>query len=282
MILVTGATGVVGRLVLDGLPVTVEARVLTRDPSKVAPRRRGVEVVQGDYGDEPSLAAALRGVRRALLVTNRVGGTDDAAFLRAARRAGVGQVVKVSSAAVLDAGATDAVTRWQRRSEQEVRASSLRWTLLRPRSFMTNTLAWADGVRAEGVVRALHGISANAGVDPRDVAAVAVLALTENGHEGRSYTLTGPEAISAVQQTELIGRAVGRRLEFVELTAEQARSALLRRHPPEVAEALLQSAGRQLAGAKVGVEPMVERLTGRPATPFRTWAVDHAARFRAA
>lgn len=146
---------------------------------------------------------------RAFLLTNRVGGDDDARFLRAARSAGVRHVVKVSAAAVADTDADDLVTRWQRANEDLLVNSGMRWTLLRPRAFMSNTLSWAPPIAAERVVRALYGTSVNACVDPRDVAAAAVCALTEDGHEGRIHTLTGPEPISAVEQTAQLARLLG-------------------------------------------------------------------------
>ncbi|MER6327279.1 NAD(P)H-binding protein [Streptomyces coelicoflavus] len=281
MILVTGATGTIGREALRMLPAGLPVRVMAREPSRVAPRDRATEVVAGDYGDTGSLERALAGVDRALLVTCRVGGDDDARFVRAARAAGVGHLVKVSAAAVADRGADDLVTRWQRANEDLLRDSGLRWTLLRPRSFMSNTLSWAASIAAERVVRGLYGTSVNACVDPRDVAAAAVCALTGDGHEGRVHTLTGPEPISAAEQTAQLGRLLGRPLRFEELSPRRARAVLCRRHPEAVAEALLASAERQQAGAKAGVEDTVLRLTGRAARPYRTWAEDHLEAFGA-
>ncbi|MFI6093670.1 NAD(P)H-binding protein [Streptomyces sp. NPDC051218] len=279
MILVTGATGTVGRLVLEGLPAHRAVRVLARDPARVGPAREGVEVVRASYQDRTGLRQALTGVSRALLVTSRVAGDDDAAFLSAAREAGVRQVVKLSAAAVLDAGAQDLITRWQRDSEAALTSSGLGWTLLRPRSFMSNALSWAPSVRAENVVRALYGAAPNACVDPRDIADVAVRALTEDGHTGRAYVLTGPRALSAVEQTRQLGGVLGRPLRFEELEPAQARASLLRRHPEAVVEALLDSALRQRAGAKVQVLETVRAVTGAAPRPFLAWARDHAGAF---
>lgn len=279
MILVTGATGTIGRLTLARLPAHQPVRVLARKPERVAGLRPGVEVTQGDFGDEASLARALSGVRRALLITVDVTGEHDARFLHAARAAGVQHVVKITAAAVLDGLANDAITQWQRTAEHLLRTSGLAWTLLRPRSYMSNTLAWASTIRSEGLVRTLYGASANACVDPRDVADAAVRALTEDGHEAKAYTLTGPQPVSAAQQVEQLGGVLGRRLSLAELTVTQARAAWLRRYPEPVAEALLHSAGRQYCGAKVGVDPALEKLTGHPARPFSVWAADHAAYF---
>lgn len=279
MILVTGATGTVGREVVRGLPADAAVRVLARDPARVSGASSRAEIVHGDYGDPKSLADALRGVRSAFLVTNRVGGDQDACFLRAARSAGVRHVVKLSAAAVEDCRADDLITRWQRGNEDLLRESGMEWTLLRPRSFMSNTLSWAASIRSEHVVRALYGSSANACVDPRDIADVAVRALTEPGHAGRAYTLTGPRAITAVEQTAQLAGLLGRPLRFEELGPDQARALLGKRHPAPVVEALLHSALRQRDGAKARVENTVAELAGRPARSFRAWAGNHLAAF---
>ncbi|MFI8263566.1 MULTISPECIES: SDR family oxidoreductase [unclassified Streptomyces] len=280
MILVTGATGTIGNTVIRHLPAGLAVRVMSREPARVTGASATAEIVRGDYGDPPSLARALDGVRTALLVTSRVG-DDDERFVRAARSAGVRHVVKLSAAAVEDAGAQDLITRWQRANEELLRGSGMRWTLLRPRAFMSNTLSWAPSIRSDDVVRALYGASANACVDPRDVAQVAVRALTEEGHAGRSYTLTGPEAISAAEQTAHLSELLGRPLRFEELPLERARAAMCRRHPSELAEALLDGAERQRAGAKAAVDATLPALLARPAGSFRRWAGDHLSAFAA-
>jgi uncharacterized protein YbjT (DUF2867 family) len=279
MILLTGATGTIGAETLRQLPGTAAVRALTRDPGRLSGTRAGVEVAVGDYGDPASLAAALRGVRTALLVTSRVDAGDDAAFLAAARTAGVRRVVKLSAASVEDPLADDAVTRWQRESEELLRDSGLGWTLLRPRAFMSNTLSWSGSVRAEGVVRALYGRAPNACVDPRDVAAVAVAALLGADHDGRVHTLTGPEPVTAEQQTQRLSQVIRSPLRFEELTVVAARAALCARYPRWIAEALLHSAERQRDGAKAGVTDTVAAVTGRPARSFADWAADHRAAF---
>ena len=283
VVLVTGATGTVGGEVVRALPARLPAglgvRVMARDPARAAAMFPGVEAVAGDYTDPPSLASALRGVRTAFLVTARVEGDDDAAFVAAARAAGVRRVVKLSAAAVLDPGADDLITRRQRAGEETLRGCGLEWTLLRPRAFMSNSLSWAASVRRERTVRALYGSAPNACVDPRDIAEVAARALTEEGHAGHAYTLTGPQALTAVEQTRALGRLLGIPLRFEELTLSQARTALAARFPPPLVEALLASAERQRAGAKAHVDNTVHTLTGHPARTFHDWARDHIEAF---
>ncbi|MEU3723882.1 SDR family oxidoreductase [Streptomyces sp. NPDC031705] len=279
MILVTGATGTVGRELLKRLGPDLPVRVMAREPARVADAPRTAETVRADYDDPASLARALEGVDRVFLVTSRVGRDDDARFLRLARSAGVRHVVKLSAAAVADERADDLITRWQRDNEELLRGSGMEWTLLRPRSFMSNTLSWASSIRSEGVVRALYGESVNSCVDPRDIAEVAVRTLTQPGHTGRAYTLTGPQAVSAAGQTAQLAELLGRPLRFEELEPGQARAMWAARHPEPVVEALLGSAERQRRGAKSGVEDTVEELAGRPAGSFREWAADHLSAF---
>lgn len=275
MILVTGATGTVGRQVARRLATHHPVRLLTRRPEQITVTGTVVEVARGDYADEDSLRRALYGVRAAFLVTNRVTEADDARFLAAARGAGVRHVVKLSAASVRDAQAQDFITRWQRRNEEALRSSGLDWTILRPRAFMSNTLSWRASIRRDRVVRGLHGTSANACVDPRDVAEVAVHALTGPGHENRTYTLTGPRAITAAEQTATLARVLGLPLRFEELGVDEARAELLRHHPEPIATALLEGAARQLNGAKAQVENTVQEVTRRPPRSYDAWAVDH-------
>ncbi|WP_331749553.1 NAD(P)H-binding protein (plasmid) [Streptomyces sp. NBC_00984] len=278
MILVTGATGTIGREVVRRIPADLAVRIMARDPGRVTGASASAEIVPGDFLDPPSLVGVLCGVRTVFLVTNP-GRDDDGGFLRTARSAGVRHVVKLSAAAVADGRAEDLITRWQRRNEELLRGSGMEWTLLRPRAFMSNVLSWAGSIRSDDVVRALYGSSANACVDPRDVAEVAVRALTEDGHAGRVHTLTGPEAITAVEQTAQLAELLCRPLRFEELGPEQARTALGARYPADIVEALLESAERGREGSKAEVDGTVVGLLGRPAGTFRGWASDHLSAF---
>ncbi|MGQ4357745.1 NAD(P)H-binding protein [Streptomyces drozdowiczii] len=283
MILVTGATGTIGREVLRLLSAGQAVRIMARNPSQVADATRDAEIVHGDFTDPSSLRDALHNVHTAFLVTNP-DGAGDARFLEPARAAGVRHIVKLSAAAVTDSGAEDLITRHQRHNEELLRASGMDWTLLRPRAFMSNTLSWARSVRADGVVRALYGTSVNACVDPRDVAEAAVQALTgaQGEHAGRAYTLTGPQALSAAQQTAQLAELLSQELRFEELSPQQAREGLGARYPTDIADALLESARRQHSGSKGVVDPTLPGLLGRPARTFHDWAADHLDAFRPA
>ncbi|WP_328874512.1 NAD(P)H-binding protein [Streptomyces sp. NBC_00287] len=283
MILLTGATGNVGGLVARRLRGTTPLRLLTRRPDRAADLTGPqVEVASGDFDDPASLRRALTGVTSALLVTaHPLTHAHDEHFLAAARASGVRHVVKLSALAVTDPDATDLITSWQRENEQLLGDSGLLWTLLRPRAFMSNTLGWAISVRAEGVVRAAGGTAVNATVDPRDIADVAALTLlAPDAHAGRAYALTGPEALSAVDQTKILGELLERPLHFEELSEVEALRRLRARYPAPIAEALAESSARGRAGTKAEVDPTVARLLDRPARSYRQWARDHLKAFR--
>jgi uncharacterized protein YbjT (DUF2867 family) len=281
MILVTGGSGTVGRKVLHRLPANIRVRAMNQSGTGV-PERPGplFEVVRGDYDFPETVRAAMRGVQAVFVVTSDpMRPWQDETIVRAAESAGVRHLVKLSAAAVEDPGAQDAVTRWQRANEDLVRDSRLEWTLLRPRAFMSNTLGWAPGIRESGVVRAMAGDGPNACIDPRDIARAAVEVLTGRGHAGKAYTLTGPAAISPRQQAAAIGEVLGRTVRFEELEPREALPALLRRYPLPVAQALLDGAERQRAGAKLRVTTDLADLTGQGPARYLDWVRDHSPAF---
>ncbi|MER7224812.1 NAD(P)H-binding protein [Streptomyces rubradiris] len=277
----TGATGTVGGQVARLLSGRHPLRLLGRSPERLRALGLAAEAVGADFGDRRSLERALAGAHALFAVTvNPLEPGHDENLLAAARSAGVRHVVKLSALAVTDHGADDLITRWQRRNEDLLRGSGLAWTILRPRAFMSNTLAWAATIRSGGVVAAPQARSRNASVDPRDVAEAAVLALTEPGHEGRHYPLTGPESISAVEQCEQLAEVLGRPLSCVGTSLAQAYAAWARRYPESIAQALLDSAKRQGDGAKQQVDHTLGALLGRPPGTYRRWARDHAHHFK--
>ncbi|MEV0125756.1 NAD(P)H-binding protein [Streptomyces sp. NPDC050703] len=281
MIVVTGATGTVGGHVARLLGAHHPTRVLGRSPSRLRAAAPGADAVGADFTDRRSLERGLDGARALFVVTTDPSRPDhDTNLLAAARTAGVEHVVKLSALAVTDDGADDLITTWQRENEERVRACGLPWTILRPRSFMSNTLSWAESIRTGGTVLTPQPDSRNASVDPRDIAATAVLALTSPGHEQREYALTGPEPISPAEQCEHLAQVLARPVRCVGIPLERAYSSWARRYPEPIAKALLDSARRQGDGAKQHVDPAVEKLLGRPARAYRDWAEDHADHFR--
>ncbi|MFE0105061.1 NAD(P)H-binding protein [Streptomyces sp. NPDC059009] len=282
MILLTGATGTVGRLVLERLAHRFPVRILVRDPAAVAAlaASTAVQLAVGNFEDPTSLATAMTGVHAALIITAAPTCPDhDIRLVEAARSAGVQHLVKLSALAVTEPRANDLITRWQRVNEELIRGSGMTWTLLRPRSFMSNTLGWARSIQEEGVVRDLYGTAGNATIDPRDIADVAVQSLTDPRHIGQAYALTGPEVVSAVEQTRILSEILDRPLNFEELTPEQARHAHVSRYLLPIAEALIESADRRRRGEKAHTDDTVARLLNRPARTYRDWARDHVGAF---
>jgi uncharacterized protein YbjT (DUF2867 family) len=195
VILVTGATGNVGRNVVEQL---VDA---------------GEEVLQGDLRRPETLRAALRGVDRAFLfpVPGQLRGFLDAA------EAALGRLVLLSASAVTFEP-PNAIGRMHAECEQVVAESGLPWTFLRPGAFMANDLNWAAGIKAAGVVRGPGGDVSSAPIDERDIAAVAVRALLDDGHAGQAYLLTGQESLTQIERVRILGEVLGRELRFEEET----------------------------------------------------------------
>lgn len=272
MIVVTGATGNVGRplvraLAAAGAPVTAVSRRGGDLPD-------GVRSVLGDLAEPESLGPALRGAEALFVLTApdfMVNG-DMAQVVKAVREYGISRIVLLSSHGV-------GTKRHSSHLEDAVRQGGSEWTMLRPGNFDSNALQWADSVHGERKVQAPFGDVAVPAVDPLDIAEVAALVLREPGHAGAIYTLTGPEPISPRQQAAAIGEALSEPVRFDEETRAQARARMLGYLPEPVVEATLDALGTPSA-AEQEVAPDVERLLGRPAHPFADWVARHIAAFR--
>lgn len=275
MILVTGATGNVGRhLVNLLLQAGEQVRAISRNPERAA-LPDGVEVMRADMSQEEDLRAALRGADRAFLLP-AAGQVDG--FLREATEAGLGHVVLLSALAVTmeQAGVLGSVHAGY---EQAVAGSGLPWTFLRPGAFMANDLQWAPGVRSDGVVRAPFAQAATAPVDERDIAAVAARTLLDDGHAGKAYALTGPDSLTTAERVRILGEVLGRDLRLEELSPEQAREQMIRHTPAVVADSVL-TLFASFAGRAADVSPVVRELTGRAPHTYAAWAARNAAAFR--
>ena len=265
-ILVTGATGNVGRLVVDELLAlgATQVRALTINPARAALPPR-VEVARGYLGKPETLPAALEGVDRMylapLLETIR-----EVTGMAAA--AGVRHIVDL-------AGGED--TDW-RPIEHAVEASGVAWTHLEAGEFMLNAQLWAPQIRAGDVVRDGYPTSANAPIALEDIARVAARVLLEDGHEGRTYVLTGPQTLTRAEKVREIGRALGRGLVYEELDHDAAVAAL--------AQVMGEYAGWYVDGAAALVDhpqPVtgtVEEIIGRRGMTFAEWAAKNVELFR--
>ncbi|MES9510394.1 NAD(P)H-binding protein [Streptomyces sp. NPDC000609] len=277
MILVTGATGNIGSALLEELHArgVGPLRGLTRDATRVAFPDR-VEAVEGDFAEPASLKPAMAGVRSLFLVSHL---GLDADILDVARQAGVEHVVLVSSITVRThprlgpAGENLAV-------EQSLKASGMAWTILRPTQFASNALMWAASVRGHRTVRAPYADTALPTIHPADIAAVARVALTEPGHRGHTYALTGPEPVTARQQVEAIAAALGREVPFAETGSQEAHAQTAAAFGAEAADAVLDVTGGDVNDELLMVRDTVSRVTGAPARPFRQWVSEHVDAFR--
>ncbi|MEU8205512.1 NAD(P)H-binding protein [Streptosporangium sp. NPDC049046] len=286
MILVTGATGKVGgqtvtQLLDAGLPV----RALTRDPTSAA-LPKGAEVVRGDLADPATLDDALDGVESVFLVWPTLS-ADHAApstIEKIAKHAR--HVVYLSARGVPDPAPgtpepdPNSILGSHARIERLIERSGPEWTFLRPGGFAANTLMWASQIRDTGTVRWVYGGATRALIHERDIAAAGVSVLTGTGHAGARYVLSGPETLTQIEQVTAIGEAVGRAVRWEELPPEEALRELVGRGwPPAAAKGLIDGHA-QMAMFPESVTSTVEELTGRPGTPFRQWAADHADDFR--
>ncbi|HEV7934870.1 MAG TPA: NAD(P)H-binding protein, partial [Actinomadura sp.] len=210
MILVTGATGNVGRHVVSELARTgTTVRALTRDPA-AARLPDGVDVVRGDLAVPGTLDAALDGVESVFLVWPTLAADHASAETLEMIGERARRIVYLSANGVPDdpEKRAESILGSHALIERLIQGSGREWTFLRPGGFAANTLMWAPQIRAEGVVRWIHGTAARSLIHEKDIAAVAVRALTEDGHAGAKYVLTGPETLTQVQQVHAIGEAI--------------------------------------------------------------------------
>jgi uncharacterized protein YbjT (DUF2867 family) len=278
-ILVTGATGAIGRHVVAGLrELGAPVRALTRDPGRAA-LPDDVQVVAGD------LTAALPaevfdGVRKAFVFPADGGARK---FVEQAADAGVEDLVVLSSlaAAGLTASAVRSPShRHHSAVEREVRESGVPSTFLRPGTFATNLLAWAGELRGGDVVHGPYAASRQAPIHEADVADVAVRALTGDGHRGAVYALSGPEALTRAEQLATIAAATGRELSYREVPPEAFRAAVSAYLPDDIIAMVLDH-WRETLTEPDAVLPTVREVTGSPARPLAQWARDHRADFGA-
>ncbi|WP_157248097.1 NAD(P)H-binding protein [Nonomuraea typhae] len=286
-ILVTGATGFVGRNVVRQLAgAGVDVRATTRRPEGRHGFPEQVEVAGADLDRPETLVPALEGVEALYLFPVEA---TARAVVELAREAGVRRIVDLSAASVsvgLHVNPVEAV----------VEESGLEWTHVRPAGFMANMLQlWAPMVRAERVVRYPFADEPANLVHEADIAAVAVKALLEDGHHGRAYTITGPASWTVREQVEAIASALGEPVRYEEVSREEARILLKAQggFAAEVADLMLgfSDYDGSAAGGEDGYSdqdwsalerpwPDLEQVLGRPGRTYTEWARDHAEDFR--
>jgi uncharacterized protein YbjT (DUF2867 family) len=281
MILVTGATGNVGAHVVRELRERgAHVRALVRDPARAAERLgTGVELAVGDFSDPASLRRALDGVDAVLLSCgNQPRQAElEGAAIDAAAAAGVRRLVKLSTVGA-EPGSPAAFWDHHGRAERHLAGAGVPAVVLRANFHMSNLLAAADRARRDGRLFAPAGSARIGMVDPRDVAAAAAVALTADGHEGRTYELTGPEAMTYARVAEELSTTLGRPVEYVDVPDAVALDAMVGNGiPPWFAEQLVRVFGQLRAGAADRVTDAVRALTGREPRTLARFLRDHVA-----
>ena len=284
-VFVTGATGNVGAQVVRELQGRgVPVRAFVRDPDQAAQKLGGgVDLAVGDFADTASVRRALAGVERAFLTSadgpQKV--EQETAVIDAAAAAGVQRIVK-GSTILAEAGSPLPPFDWHGRIEEHLRRSAVPFVILQASFYMTNLLMSAAQIQTQGQLFAPAGAGKIAMIDPRDVAAVAAVALTTDGHEGRTYVLTGPEAITYQQVAAHLSAATGRRIEFVDVPDEALRQGLVAAGMPDwLVQHLVALFPLLRQGAAAPTTDTVRALTGRAPRTFAEFARDHAALFQA-
>ena len=281
MILITGAGGTVGSEVvkeLQSIGAPFRAAFHSEDKAAAA-RARGIDAVVIDYTRPETLTAALDGVDRLFLLS---GGAPDQTqrelnMVEAAKNAGVRHVVKLS---VIDADTESySFAKVHRPVEKAIEASGMAWTHLRPNGFMQNLSNYMIGtIRDQGAFYSSLGEAKVSHVDVRDVAAVAAKALTEPGHEGKAYTLTGPEGLTYAEIASKISAASGREVRYVNVSDDDVKGALTGTGTPaDYADAYVDLLRFYRSGAASRGTDDVRRVTGRDARQFDEYARDYFA-----
>jgi uncharacterized protein YbjT (DUF2867 family) len=280
-ILVIGATGTIGRQVASQLAATgAQVRAMARNPG-AAQLPLQVEVVCGDLTLPETLDGCLDGIDTVFLVWTAPAAAVAPALELITKRA---RRIVYLSAPLKTAHPLfqqpNLLRTMFEQIERLIEASGRQWTFLRPGMFSANALSWwAPQIRAGDVVRWPYLAAPTAPIDERDIAAVAVRALCEDGHAGAEYVLTGAQSLSQYEQISAIGRAIGRSLRVEEISPDEARRELLTIGPLPAVDMLLEAWAAAL-GQPAHVTSTVAEITGAPAKTFFEWATDHAAEFR--
>jgi uncharacterized protein YbjT (DUF2867 family) len=288
MILITGATGNSGREIvklLSGMGVPCRALVRTSEKAGAIDGLPGVEVVHGDFAQPETLAPALDGIDKALLISSADPRLPELQgnFVHAAKRAGVPYVVKFSGAWSM--GGADlrawSFARWHAEAERTLEDSGLVFTHLQPNQFMQVYLRFQPTIAAQGKFFAACKDSRVSPVDIRDIAAVAVAVLTGSGHEGKSYVITGPESLTYPEIADKLSAAVGKKITYVDVPLEQAKRVMEDSGVPKwFVDGQMEQYQMRLKGYQAAVTTVVSEVAKKVPISFDQFARDHAAYFR--
>ncbi|HEX4400055.1 MAG TPA: NAD(P)H-binding protein [Galbitalea sp.] len=284
MILVTGGTGNIGRELLHELAGRdADTRMLVRDPARASHVPDSIARAIGDLDDPASLGEPFRGVDQLFLLTPGIGTAYASNAVAAAKKSGVRRVVLLSSDNVLG-DPMPAMGQWHHEREEILRGSGIPWTILRPTGFMSNALDWLPTLREVGYVLDPMGPGRYAPIDPADIAAVAATVITEDGHDGREYVITGPETLTVGEQVRILEHAIGRKIDVRTVaTAEEAvRARFPSGAPPALAAAITEGFALMRADTVGRRTDTVRQLLGREPHDFADWCRLHAEAFASA
>jgi (4-alkanoyl-5-oxo-2,5-dihydrofuran-3-yl)methyl phosphate reductase len=283
MILITGATGNIGTELVNLLASKGSSlRVVSRDEKKVGHLDPRIERMIGQLRDPSVVQRALQGVDKLFMIPVLFDPDheSDRSLIDEAKRAGVGHIVMVSSG-VVRLGDKNPIGILHRQKEALIEETGIPWTFLRPGGFMSNVLRfWVDTIKSQGKVFNPMGDGKTAPISPYDIAAVAAVALTTNGHEGKVYDLTGPELLSAHDQVTILSKVLGKPIQCIDIPVEAAVERMKSSGLPEAAIEGLSKLWIQVRKGEGNFQNNeVERLTGKPGQTFETWCNEHRTAF---
>lgn len=283
-ILVTGATGTIGSFVCEQLKeVNADFIALVRSEEKAKPlNEKGISTVIGDFSDVTSLENALAGIDKVFLlsVTSPDSPKLQGNLIKIAKEKGVKHIVKVSALGT-SLESKFGIGRYHAMTEKDIRESGIAFTFLQPHSFMHNLIFDSGTIKEQGVIYAPMADGKIGMVDARDIAAVAVKALTEDRHEGKTYVLTGPEAISFYDIANTFTSALGKEIKYVPVTSEVAHKGMLDSGMPEWLADDLTGLNQVFAAGKASdISPDVEKVTGRKARSIEEFVNDFVYLFK--
>jgi uncharacterized protein YbjT (DUF2867 family) len=282
MILITGATGNIGtelvkHLVAQGAPL----RVISRDQKKVSHLGSEVERVIGDRHEPSVVQRALQHIGKVFLLPALFDNDHEAdrLLINEAKNAGIRHVVQISSGTV-HLGEKNGIGMIHREKEELVKESGIPWTFLRAGAFMSNAFQWIETIKSQAKVFNPTGDGKLAPISPCDIAAVAALALTDSGHPGKAYDLTGSQLLSTHDQVHILSKAIGKPIQCIDIPIETAAERMKANGFPEIlVQGLCDLWARTRNGEGQFQNHDLEKLTGRPAQTFETWCQEHRSAF---
>jgi uncharacterized protein YbjT (DUF2867 family) len=282
-VLITGATGAIGSFLVEQLiALDKEVHLLTRSHEKAREfRARGIKTFVGDFDARATLYPPLAGVDRLFLLSGASPRQVELQnnMIKAARDMGVRHLVKLS-ASCAGPDLPTPIKRWHHETEQQIIRSGIPYTFLRPNCFMQNTLKWVRTIRDQGLFYMPIEDAVVSQVDVRDIAAVAAVVLSSNGHEGETYEITGPEALSFEEVADQFSVVLGRRVRYVRTSFEESRQHMIDSGMEEwLASAVTQTYRLMTDGGAAHVTDVVARLTGSEPIAFGEFVRDYAAAF---